>query len=139
MGTYQTRYSISVETKRPLVNVSDQSATKQLRRNYNAMRKNAFNAGRNSRVVRARPGRQTRVVFTSWTTNRAGTLSVMQRGAPSPTHTWLTLVGSRASVASTQREMHLPEEGDAIFSGTAFVQSATRSLLSLLLSELAGT
>lgn len=30
--------------------------------------------------------------------------------------------------------MHLPEEGDAIFSGAAFVQSATRFLLSLLLS-----
>lgn len=65
---FERRYSISVETKRPLVDVSDQSTVKQLRRNYGAI-ENAFNTG-SPKLVRARPdrrpcrvGRRTHAVF----------------------------------------------------------------------------
>lgn len=138
---FERRYSISVETKRPLVDVSDQSTVKQLRRNYGAI-ENAFNTG-SPKLVRARPdrrprrvGRRTHAVFVPcgvpWTDRIHCTTYVHH-------HLRFTrLAGAcwsaRARVATTQREMHLPVEGDAIFSGAAFVQSATRFPLSLLLS-----
>lgn len=94
---FEWRYSISVETKRPLVDVSDQSTVKQLRRNYGAI-ENASNTG-SPKLVRARPdrrprrvGQRTHAVFVPWTDRIHCTTYTITYAL----HAQLALAGARA-------------------------------------------